>query len=483
MLQNLDKKISRLKSISSLGFNIIYLTKVRKASKAEIGKYTREQFTLMGPTFIKIGQFMSTRSDIFGSDFTEELKILQDKNEPFDYNVKSLPVSVEEKPIATASIGQVYVGKVSDNNIVVKVKRPNIDENIKIDFEVFIACLSIASLIANHRETMEFNILINEYYKILQEEVDFEKELKNLRHFKVIFKDKKYVKVPLTYNELSNANYITMEYVPSIRIDDLAEIERLGFDRKKIANKLVELFLDQIILYGIIHIDPHPGNVGITKKGKIVFYDYGMVQSLDIDFKKDLKTILYAVSDRNIDYITDLLIKSGIIIIEADKVPYLKNFVMSFLKYLDNLDIADFKKNYIDKVDRTEMPFVISSKFLLILRAFSILEGVCKTLDRDFSYKDIIEKYIDDNIIDVNYLERRAMLDIDNMRTIPDKITKNEIQMEIMEKSMQKSIVNKKQTNLKLGITVMILLLFDITDVVGFKIVLSCLMGSVLLKM
>jgi predicted unusual protein kinase regulating ubiquinone biosynthesis (AarF/ABC1/UbiB family) len=485
MKTNINKRIQRFCEISKLGGELLYLQKVKRISQKEIGKVARIKLSEMGPTFIKIGQFVSTREDIFGKDFTSELKYLQDKLDGFPYDIQTKIskdiVYIDPIPIATASIGQVYLAKLSDDNdVVIKIKRPDIDEMIEIDFEALNMMIALTSKLSNKRETMEFQILFEEYYKLLKEEVDFGKEINNIVTFQNIFKDKKFVKVPSPFKHLSDDSTIVMDYVPSIRIDDIDAFDKLGFNKSKIAYKLVELFLDQILNHGIIHIDPHPGNVGITKEGKIVFYDYGMVQKVDIDFKKNFKEILLAIYDRNIDYICDLMISTGIVIVEKEQIPYFKNFILSFLGYIETLNINEFKVNYIDKVDKTEMPFTISSKFLLILRGISILEGICKQLDPGFNYRPIFEEYIETDIFDFNYMERKALKDIDNVRQMPDKVIQNQIMLEVVQKNVQKIETRMSYaSNVKQGMMVAMILAFDVVDPPILKIM--CALTTIVL--
>jgi predicted unusual protein kinase regulating ubiquinone biosynthesis (AarF/ABC1/UbiB family) len=200
----------------------------------------------------------------------------------------------------------------------------------------------------------EFSILINEYYKLLKEEIDFVRDVQNMERFGALFQSKKFMKIPKAFKTYCTNDVIVMEYVPAFRIDDVTLMKSRGFNTPKIAQKLIDVFFDQILNFGIIHIDPHPGNVGITSEGKIVFYDYGMVQTINIDFKKNLKDILMALYEKNVDYICKLLIDNEIIVCQEEQLPYLKNFVLSFLGYLNNMDINDFKTNYIDNVDKSE---------------------------------------------------------------------------------------------------------------------------------
>lgn len=480
MIGKIQKRLERFGSLSKLAIDIGYLTQVRKAPPKEVGQYTKQRLTKLGPTFIKIGQFISTRADIFGNDFVDELKGLQDKIDRFDVDITDIEVKkgiiIDTYPIATASIGQVYRGKLqSGEEVAVKVKRPYIEQTITSDFDTFMMVLKMVNLVSNERESMELSIVINEYYKLLQEEINFHEEVQNIMMFKMMFKNKNFVKIPDVYQSYCDNEVIVMEYVPSIRIDDIYTLRKMNFNTSKIAKKLMEVFLDQIIVNGVIHIDPHPGNVGITNNGKIVFYDYGMIQKIGIDFKKDLKNILLAVYNKDVDYLCELLVSSEIVIIEKDMMPYLKNFVVVLIEYIDNLDIDRFKLNYIDKIDNTELPFKLSSKFLLILRGLSILEGVCKTLDPEFNYRQIIEEYIDKNtgmsFTDVNYIEKKAIIDITNVRAIPNRLTQNELQIQLLEKNISK--MRSKPD--KLYLLAILLICFDTVENIYVKFALFCI--------
>jgi predicted unusual protein kinase regulating ubiquinone biosynthesis (AarF/ABC1/UbiB family) len=171
-----------------------------------------------------------------------------------------------------------------------------------------------------------------------------------------------------------------------------------------------------------------------------------------------------------------LLIENKIVVIKSEKIPYLKNFVLSLINYVDNLDIQDFKTTFIDRVDTSEMPFVTSSKFLLILRGLSIVEGISKKLDPSFNYRDVIEKYID-----FQYMEKKAMMDIDNMRTMPDKVTQNQINIEIVQKNMQRMEERVQPQNIKLVIAMTSMLMFDAVDSAIIKSALAALTTFVIL--
>jgi predicted unusual protein kinase regulating ubiquinone biosynthesis (AarF/ABC1/UbiB family) len=228
-----------------------------------------------------------------------------------------------------------------------------------------------------------------------------------------------------------------MEYVPTCKIDDIEKLDAMKFNRERIAQKLVELFIKQVIDFGIVHIDPHPGNVGITENGKIVFYDFGMILDLDMKIKENFTTFLIAVYDRDINTICSIAIEMGLIVVEPQNIPYFKTFLISFLSYIETANLEDFKISYINKINKTSTPFLVSSKFILLLRGISILEGVCKKLDADFNFRKTLDPYIDQFIVDVNYFEARAISDLKLITKVPDKVQLNQIQLEVLEKTMR----------------------------------------------
>ena len=445
------KQASKAIKLSKLTLDIGIAKTFRKDEPKQvvdkyIGNITYNTLKNLGPTFVKVGQFISTRSDIFGKDFTDELKDLQDNVLPMSSQeiapMKNEIINnfeyINDEPLAAASIGQVHYGKLKNGEeVAVKFKRINIEQTIKDDFRMLLSIIDFIKLFASHRQITEIEISLKQYYKLLKEEINFRNEVQNMKTFRKQFRDVKWVKVPIPVESICTNDIIVMEYVPSIKINNTEEIEKMKFNKILISEKLLECFFTQIVQYGFVHIDPHPGNVGISKDGKIVFYDYGMFVKLDGIMKDKLKTLFLAMYDRDVDEVCNLLIELEIITVEPSKKAYFKKFIASFITYIDNLNIDDFKISYLDKIDQSEMQFLISSKFVLLLRGITILEGVCKNLNPTFNYRDILDPFISDFIIDINYIERKGTKDINRFTKAPDKITSSEISLGMVENDME----------------------------------------------
>lgn len=459
-IKRLETQFKKAVKLSNLITNISIAKFINKKDDTYIGKLTCKELNFLGPTFVKIGQFISTRSDIFGKPFTEELKSLQDKVSPMPQEdiatlIEHLNEStdnafeyINHEPMAAASIGQVHYARIKPKpsqseeegvgqEVVIKFKRMDIDTIIKDDFSMLLGIIDFLKMFVQHRQIQELEISLKEYYKLLQEEIDYVQEVNNMKQFRQQFQNVGWIKVPRPFDAYCTNDVIVMEYVPAIKIDDVAQLENYGLKKEVIAQKLLECFFTQIVQYGFVHIDPHPGNVGIIPSGKIVFYDYGMFVNLNGIMKENIKDLFLAMYDRDVDEICELLLKYEIILLEDSKKAYFKKFIASFLQYLDKMDINDFKISYLDKIDQSEMQFMISSKFIMLLRGISILEGICKLLYPQFNYRDILDPFISDFVMDIQYMERKGKKDFQKLTETTSRITTSEISLNMMESDMQ----------------------------------------------
>ena len=452
-------RLDKASQILKVGSKVCVSKYIEKQDNARVGQVVFENLKTMGPTYIKIGQFISTRSDIFGKEFTQELKGLQDNVTPMSIEVVATLIRdvmtrfpqtfeyINPEPIAAASIGQVHCARLTNGDeVVIKFKRSGIDETIRDDFDMLLGAINLVKVFTQHRQVQEIDISLREYYALLLEEIDFAKEVRNMKQFAKQFADTSWIKVPTPYDALCSDNMIVMEYVPAVKITDVEEIERQGLRRDLISQKLLECFFTQIVQHGFVHIDPHPGNVSIIpSSGKIVFYDYGMFVELNGILKENLKQLLIALYDRDIDDACDLLVDFDIIKLEPQRKPYFKKFIASFLTYLDTLNVKEFQVSYLDRIDQSEMQFLISSKFMLLLRGISIMEGNCKCLDPNFNYRAVLDPFINDFILDVSYFEKRGTKDFQKFTSASGRIMTSEISLSMIEQDME--TMKKKYTN------------------------------------
>jgi predicted unusual protein kinase regulating ubiquinone biosynthesis (AarF/ABC1/UbiB family) len=279
----------------------------------------------MGPIYVKLGQVLSSRPDLLPQPYIKALTRLQDKVEPFGYDEVERIISeelgvriskafseFEAEPMATASLGQVHRAKLRDGRpVAVKVQRPNIREKIAEDME---ALTEIAEFLDNHTDMgrrYQFVAMLDEFRKNLVRELDYQKEARNLIQLGENLRDFRRIVVPQPIEDYSSPHVLTMEYVHGRKITDIGPLAPMEMDTHALAEDLFRAYLQQILVDGLYHADPHPGNVFITNDGRIALIDLGMVGRVSPRMQEQLLKILLAISEGRSDEVADLSIKIG----------------------------------------------------------------------------------------------------------------------------------------------------------------------------
>ena len=374
------------------------------------GKWLRRALDGAGPTYIKIGQFISNRPDIFGKEFSAELAPLRDNVTPFDFEIVKDKVpdgvtEVDPKPIASASIAQVHRAKLKDRSIVLKFKRPGIEALIKEDLALVKSGASLLSQIPNFG--MEFvNPWLKEFETGLLSELDFKNEIRNLAFFRDVYRDRTDVKIPRPYSKLSSEDVIVMDYTPSSQIQKPFKAERL-----------INMFLEQLLYEGVIHGDLHMGNIGLdAKSDAVVLYDFGNVIRVTDAYKRAIRDFVYGVQTENIDVVLDNMYKMGMTIRDREVT---KIFIKQYFDYLKTLDLRSFTVNSPEiRAKASKVPVELDTTTLVILRTYSLLEGLCKELNPRFSYQEIINRNIEMLFLDLEYIMYRVQKDTETFRNL-----------------------------------------------------------------
>ncbi len=271
-----------------------------------------------------------------------------------------------------------------------------------------------------------------------------------------------------------------MEYVPSKRLSDAK-----GVDKSLLSSQLMECFIKQIIEHGVIHADPHPGNVGISKDGKIVLYDFGQVAKLDETLWSNVKTLMFSVYERDVNTVTDILLKTKAIIpTKSMDTKVLKKLVEQVISYFETVDFKEFQLSMLDDTEfGFELPFKINPKLIMVFRSLSLLEGICKELDPDFSYFKVMDLLMSDVFLDVDYINHRAKKDF---ATIFDTSTTSQIEvlqntLEQNNKTYIKQVNNRmKEYEQIIGLFFMFSM-FDIHNIPK-TIIMGLIFGFVIIK-
>ncbi|HEX8846054.1 MAG TPA: AarF/UbiB family protein [Pyrinomonadaceae bacterium] len=279
----------------------------------------------MGPTFIKLAQLLSTRADLLPVPYLEALARLQDDVEPFSFKeVEEIVTSelgvrmskafehFEAQPMAAASLGQVHRARLRDGReVVVKVQRPNIRETVVKDLEIL---EGIAEFLDNHTETgrrYEFGAILTELRKSLMRELDYRQEARHLSTFNRNFRESDRLVFPRPVEDYSTARLLTMDYIKGRKITDLGPLALMEIDGYALAEELFRAYLKQILVDGIFHADPHPGNVFLTDDDRIALIDLGMVGRITPQSQENILQLLIAISEGRGDDAASLTIKLG----------------------------------------------------------------------------------------------------------------------------------------------------------------------------
>lgn len=413
--------------------------------KAELGRWTKEQLLDLGPTFVKLGQIASTRGDLYPPEFIKELESLQDQVPPFDYNeVKdglNLDIfkSFDEVPFKSASIGQVHRAVLKNGkNVVVKLKRPGIYETMASDTAEVKKILKFFQAIGvDTGNSSEF--VLNDSIEYLLGEADYVQEVENALEFRRSLRQLEYIKIPRVYKKLCTEEMIVMEDVQTEKITD---IRNRKVNKKKVCEAIVNSYVHQTMNSGFFHADPHPGNLGISKNGKLVFYDFGLVIRLSDELKQGFADMFSCVIARDTRGIVEILIRLGVIVPTSTDVSDIEVFFENILGYLETLDGGAILQDELAVELAAEKPFVVPTSFVYLAKSFSLIEGICLQLDPDFNYFTYLEPMIQDQFMD--------SIDISEMflkaTQIPGKITKINSTVLGLEKSraaMKRSMVRQ----------------------------------------
>ena len=439
------KSINRAREIISIimayGFrDIIAITPILKIIKNPIDKinikykgidlrnYSRGERIRMacedlGTTFVKLGQILSNRNDILPKDITDELSKLQNHVKPFDENeainiietelgkkIDEVFDSFDMKPKASASISQVHTAVLkTGEKVAIKVKRPNIEENILMDIEVIIWLSNIIEKYNEEFALMQPQKLIAAFKAQLLQELDFNFEKNNTLKFARYFKDNKNIKIAKIYEEYSTKSILTMEYINGIKISDISPDDN-RYDRKKLVSIGIDAVLEQIFMLGFFHADPHPGNLMALENNVLCFLDFGMIGFIPPNSKEAFSSLIMSISSA--DYLA--LSKSILDLCYHSDIKNIDDFNMAIFvlvnKYidmsLDNINIEDVFNELIEII--REFRLSLPSNIMLLIKSLIVLEGVARNLDKDvkliehikpFAFRYVKEQIKPDNIL------------------------------------------------------------------------------------
>jgi predicted unusual protein kinase regulating ubiquinone biosynthesis (AarF/ABC1/UbiB family) len=389
----------------------------------------------MGPAYIKIGQFVAAREDIFPEYITSELSELHDNVGPIGFELIKQTIEEEYKTdlhdlfltvnniaLSAASIGQVHTATLVEYPnlpLVIKVQKPEVREQFQNDFVALQIIINALNTCFPKNQTYKdlYNIVV-QCEQAVYKELDYTNEVNNLKQMRRVFRDTD-VTVPRVISKMSTNKVIVMEYVKSSKMNDT------HVDKKDASIRLMKSTVMCGMKHGLIHGDLHPGNIGVLEKNRFVLYDCGLVVHIKPGV---LREVFSAILSKNNERFIKALLDNKLVYIDEEPIGniQLNRVVRYVMEYLDDVDIdIFFNKIQTDTLlNSGMMKFHIDPDMFLISRTMSLLEGTCKSVNPEFSYNDIIMEMVTDpelvaEYVDVEVILKKALLDIQKLTRIP----------------------------------------------------------------
>jgi ubiquinone biosynthesis protein len=363
----------------------------------------------LGPTFIKLGQLLSTRGDLLPPPYLEALERLQDSVEPFSFDEVERIVSselggrlsklfrdFETQPMAAASLAQVHRATMRDGRaVVVKVQRPEIRGLIVDDLE---ALEKVAEFIDAHTDIgkrYEFTNMLTDLRYSLLHELDFKREATNLSRLRTSLREFEDIIIPEALDDYTTARVLTMEYVPGRKITEVSPLRYVELDGRHLAAEVFRAYLKQILVDGFYHADPHPGNVFLTDDDRVALLDLGMVSHVSGNTRDNLLRLLLAISEGKGEEAADISIKMGEAKANFDKSDFKRRVARVVSQYADTTSIQHFNTgNVVLQIQRiaADCWFRLPAGFTMIAKVMMNLDRVVSVLDPAFNASEIIRQ-------------------------------------------------------------------------------------------
>ena len=397
--------ILKIEQYLEIGWQMVSRKRREKIESLSRAVRVRMALEELGPTFVKMGQILSTRPDLLPVEFIQELPKLQDEVPPFPFSEAKEIIEKElrkpvgrifsyfkEHPLAAASIGQVHRAQALDGqDVVVKVQRPGIQQTIQVDLEIM---LHLAGLMEKHMEGWDIQRptkIVEEFANTLERELDYSLEAAYMERFARQFENEPTVYVPKIFHEASTSRVLTMEYISGVKISDIDRLEQENLDRDTIARQGFDLIMKQIFVHGFFHADPHPGNIFVLADNILCYIDFGMMGRIGLKSREDFADLILSIAQRNEVKATDALLRLAVYEEEPEYASLLRDVAEFMDKHcyrpLKEVELGKLLHQLIEMVARHRLS--IPQDLFLMIKALSTVEGIGRALNPDF---DVIEQ-------------------------------------------------------------------------------------------
>jgi len=370
----------------------------------------RRVFEELGPTFVKLGQLMSVRADIFPAEYIEEFKKLQDAVPPVPFTeirtviekelkhpISELFMSIEEESLAAASVAQVHAAKLAGGeSVVVKVIRPGIEKKIREDIRLMYYFAEKLENAFEIGQVIGFMNLVKEFERCILRELDMYIEAGNTERFAHNFKDSLEIHIPKVFWDYTSKSILVLEHIEGVRMDHLDEIEAWGVDPQEIAMIGLRCFSRQLMEFGLFHADPHPGNTIVMNDGRVGLVDFGIIGYLDDKTMMEIANVFLGYAEHNYDMVIEALTDAGLVDEEIVNMIFFRNDLRDvsepfYGRSLKNISVKDVY----DQVMQLLLKYHIRlpRDLMLLFKTFIQVEALGKILGSDASILEVTRPY------------------------------------------------------------------------------------------
>jgi predicted unusual protein kinase regulating ubiquinone biosynthesis (AarF/ABC1/UbiB family) len=377
-------------------------------------------FIELGPSYIKLGQWLSSRADLLPLPYLEELSKLQDNVPPAEFS-KVKPIieselgrlerifeSFNTSALLGASLGQVYLAKYNNRDVIIKVSRPNIEEVIENDIYILKKILPLATRFIDPNLAFSAEGMLSQFIDTIYEEMDYRIEADNLVTIKRNLAGDNSVIIPSVIQDRTSKHVLTMEYIPGIKITDIAALDAMGIDRSILVTRVHRLFFKMLLRHNIFHADPHPGNISVSDNGSIILYDFGMVGRLDNKTRLRLIRLYLGMIDKDPPRTVNILMELGTLEPTVNRYVVEKAIELSiqslYGKEVDKMEV----KALTDLANKTmsRFPFRLPKNLALYMRMASIIEGIYLHHKVKFQFVKVLARILEgEGLIREAYIE------------------------------------------------------------------------------
>jgi ubiquinone biosynthesis protein len=399
-------------------------------------------FEELGPTFVKIGQILSSRNDYLPNAYCLEFKKLLDKVAPIPYeeidntlhsiypNYDEIFKTVNKKPLGSASIAQTHQATLKNGDVVaLKIRRKNIESSVALDFKLIKKVINTLHLDQLFTSIANLKELINELEQTMKEEMNLTTELSHMEEFYLLNNNVKYLRPIKIYNEYSNSEVLVMEYIAGYKISDVEALKAAGYDLNEIGVKLANNYIKQALDDGYYHADPHASNIKILD-GKIVYLDFGMMGRLSITSQQNLKKMIFYILTNNYKEIARIL---SLMNVNDNKIDYMSlvSDIKNVLERNKTSEIANINiKQFISDMYKMikDNAIILPKDITMLGRGILVISGLLEIIAPDLSlalvfqnyFKSNIDKYI--NKEDLKRIAFNAALNTESLVAIPSEL-------------------------------------------------------------